>query len=243
MNNFLLFDDLDPTTSLINTITLVVLALVLVVGVAICLSNKTNKQSTRSIVYGGICVASSFVLSYIKVSMSYGGSITLASMLPLFIYCYVFGIGKGLIVGVIYGLLQFIQGPYFLSVPQFLLDYILPFAGICLAGVFKKAMPKSASIYCGVALFSILRLAFHVGSGLIWFNMGSLVEELPLFGSTAGMGGFIYSLLYNAIYMVPETIILYVAIIALVKSKQFFTLENMMLKAKAEDENKSAKAA
>ena len=54
MNNFLLFDDLDPTTSLINTITLVVLALVLVVGVAICLSNKTNKQSTRSIVYGGI---------------------------------------------------------------------------------------------------------------------------------------------------------------------------------------------
>ena len=166
--------------------------------------------------------------------MNYGGSITLASMLPLFIYCYVFGVGKGLVVGVVYGLLQFIQGPYFLTVPQFLLDYILPFAGICLAGVFKKVMPEKGAIFCGAVLFSILRLAFHIGSGIIWFGMDSVVDTLPLFGSTEAMGAFVYSFLYNAIYMVPETIILLAVLWYLVASKQFFTLEKMLTKVKDE---------
>lgn len=231
MNNLLLFAD---ATEVINIITIVVLALLIVICLVVCVTNKKNPQTTKSIVYGGACVAASFVLSFIKVSMNYGGSITLASMLPLFIYCYVFGVGKGLVVGIIYGLLQFIQGPYFLTVPQFLLDYILPFAGICLAGVFKKVMPEKGAIFCGAILFSVLRLAFHIGSGIIWFGMDSVVETLPLFGSTEAMGAFVYSFLYNAIYMVPETIILLAALWYLVASKQFFTLEKMLMKVKDE---------
>lgn len=231
MSNFLLFAD---ATEVINILTIVVLALLIVICLVVCVTNKKNPQTTKSIVYGGACVAASFVLSFIKISMNYGGSITLASMLPLFIYCYVFGVGKGLVVGVVYGLLQFIQGPYFLTVPQFLLDYILPFAGICLAGVFKKIMPEKGAIFCGAVLFSILRLAFHIGSGIIWFGMDSVVDTLPLFGSTEAMGAFVYSFLYNAIYMVPETIILLAVLWYLVASKQFFTLEKMLTKVKDE---------
>lgn len=231
MSNFLLFAD---ATEVINILTIVVLALLIVICLVVCVTNKKNPQTTKSIVYGGACVAASFVLSFIKISMNYGGSITLASMLPLFIYCYVFGVGKGLVVGVVYGLLQFIQGPYFLTVPQFLLDYILPFAGICLAGVFKKIMPEKGAIFCGAILFSILRLAFHIGSGIIWFGMDSVVDTLPLFGSTEAMGAFVYSFLYNAIYMVPETIILLAVLWYLVASKQFFTLEKMLTKVKDE---------
>lgn len=231
MSNFLLFAD---ATEVINILTIVVLALLIVICLVVCVTNKKNPQTTKSIVYGGACVAASFVLSFIKISMNYGGSITLASMLPLFIYCYVFGVGKGLVVGVVYGLLQFIQGPYFLTVPQFLLDYILPFAGICLAGVFKKVMPEKGAIFCGAVLFSILRLAFHIGSGIIWFGMDSVVDTLPLFGSTEAMGAFVYSFLYNAIYMVPETIILLAVLGYLVASKQFFTLEKMLTKVKDE---------
>ena len=231
MSNFLLFAD---ATEVINILTIVVLALLIVICLVVCVTNKKNPQTTKSIVYGGACVAASFVLSFIKISMNYGGSITLASMLPLFIYCYVFGVGKGLVVGVVYGLLQFIQGPYFLTVPQFLLDYILPFAGICLAGVFKKVMPEKGAIFCGAVLFSILRLAFHIGSGIIWFGMDSVVDTLPLFGSTEAMGAFVYSFLYNAIYMVPETIILLAVLWYLVASKQFFTLEKMLTKVKDE---------
>lgn len=231
MSNFLLFAD---ATEVINILTIVVLALLIVICLVVCVTNKKNPQTTKSIVYGGACVAASFVLSFIKISMNYGGSITLASMLPLFIYCYVFGVGKGLVVGVVYGLLQFIQGPYFLTVPQFFLDYILPFAGICLAGVFKKVMPEKGAIFCGAVLFSILRLAFHIGSGIIWFGMDSVVDTLPLFGSTEAMGAFVYSFLYNAIYMVPETIILLAVLWYLVASKQFFTLEKMLTKVKDE---------
>ena len=231
MSNFLLFAD---ATEVINILTIVVLALLIVICLVVCVTNKKNPQTTKSIVYGGACVAASFALSFIKVSMTYGGSITLASMLPLFIYCYVFGVGKGLVVGVVYGLLQFIQGPYFLTVPQFLLDYILPFAGICLAGVFKKVMPEKGAIFCGAVLFSILRLAFHIGSGIIWFGMDSVVDTLPLFGSTEAMGAFVYSFLYNAIYMVPETIILLAVLWYLVASKQCFTLEKMLTKVKDE---------
>ena len=231
MSNFLLFAD---ATEVINILTIVVLALLIVICLVVCVTNKKNPQTTKSIVYGGACVAASFVLSFIKISMNYGVSIPLARMLPLFIYCYVFGVGKGLVVGVVYGLLQFIQGPYFLTVPQFLLDYILPFAGICLAGVFKKVMPEKGAIFCGAVLFSILRLAFHIGSGIIWFGMDSVVDTLPLFGSTEAMGAFVYSFLYNAIYMVPETIILLAVLWYLVASKQFFTLEKMLTKVKDE---------
>ncbi len=232
MSNFLLFAD---ATEVINILTIVVLALLIVICLVVCVTNKKNPQTTKSIVYGGACVAASFALSFIKVSMTYGGSITLASMLPLFIYCYVFGVGKGLVVGVVYGLLQFIQGPYFMTVPQFFLDYILPFAGICLAGVFKKVMPEKGAIFCGAVLFSILRLAFHIGAGIIWFYQpDGVVGTLPIFGDTAGMSAFVYSFLYNAIYMVPETIILLAVLWYLVASKQFFTLEKMLTKVKDE---------
>lgn len=236
MKQLLLFGELSPQESLINTISLIAIALLAVVALIICVTNKSKTTNTNAIAFGGLCIAASFVLSFVKLSLAYGGSITLASMVPLFIYCYVFGVGKGLLVGIIYGLLQFIQGPYFLSVPQFLLDYILPFASVAVAGVFKKFMPKMSGIICGAMLYSVLRLAFHVASGIIFFNLGWVVESLPLFGDTAGMGGFIYSLIYNAIYMVPETALLVLVLVCFAKSKQFNTLEKFLLKAKNSEE-------
>ena len=236
MNLLLLFGDLSPEESLINTISIVAIALLAGVALIICVSNKNKSTNTNAIAYGGLCIAASFVLSFIKLGLGYGGSITLASMVPLFIYCYVFGIGKGLLVGIIYGLLQFVQGPYFLSVPQFLLDYILPFASIAVAGVFKKVLPKMPGIVAGATLYSLLRLAFHVAGGIIFFNLGWVVESLPLFGDTAGMGGFVYSLLYNGIYMVPESLLLIGVLFYLAKSNQFNTLERFLLKAKDSEE-------
>lgn len=236
MNLLLLFGDMSPETALLNTISIIAIALLAVVALIICVSNRNKTTSTNAIAFGGLCIAASFVLSFIKFSMPYGGSITLASMAPLFIYCYVFGFGRGLLVGIIYGLLQFIQSPYFLSVPQFLLDYILPFASIAVAGVLKKVLPKTASILAGATLYSVLRLAFHVAGGLIFFNLGWVEAELPIIGSTAGLGGFAYSFLYNIIYMLPETVILLGVLFYLAKSNQFATMEKFLLKAKYSEE-------
>jgi thiamine transporter len=232
MSNFLLFADASETVSLISAI---VLGVVFVFGLVLCFTNKQKPQTTKSIAYGAICVAGSFVLSFVKIPLGgYGGSVTLASMLPLFIYCYVFGIGKGLLVGIVYGLLQLVQEPWILNAWQVLLDYVIAFAFICLSSVFKKVLPKNASIFTGAGLFSLLRFLSHFASGFIVVEAWK-VPSLPLFGATDAMGHALYSFLYNAIYMVPETIILFIALGVLVGTKQFNTLENMMLKAKVEN--------
>jgi thiamine transporter len=227
MNTFLLLADLTPTEKTMQIIGIAVAGLLLLLVVTIAIFNKKVKFDTRSIVYGGICVALSFALSYVKITFAFGGSITLAGMLPLFIYCYVFGVGKGLLVGLIYGILQFIQAPYFLNVPQFFLDYILPFAAVGLAGVFKKILPKKTSIMLGLGLFSIVRLACHIVGGITFYNMG-YIANLPIFGAGENFSALIYSSLYNMLYMVPETAILYAVLIPMTLTKTFDLLAKMM---------------
>ena len=49
----------------------------------------------------------SFALSYLRiVKMPQGGSITIASLLPLMLYSFMFGTKKGVFAGLIYGVLQ-----------------------------------------------------------------------------------------------------------------------------------------
>ena len=105
-----------------------------------------NGFDSRSIATAGICVALSFALSYIKLfEMPQGGSVTLFSMLPIMLFSYIYGMKKGLLVGVIYGLLQAVQDPYIIHPAQFLLDYPMAFALTGFAGIltysklFKKA--------------------------------------------------------------------------------------------------------
>ena len=228
----LLLDDLSPAAKSLQIIGFSVLGLlVLSVILAAVLNNKVPFD-TRSIVYGGICAALSFVLSFIKIPIgTYGGSITIASMLPIFIFAYVFGIGKGLIVGVVYGLLQFIQEPFFLSFAQVALDYILAYATICLAGVFKKMKSKTASVFLGLGLVCAVRFTFHTISGIIFFNSG-YIATLPFFGASQNFSAFIYSLLYNSIYMIPETAILFVVVGSMLVSKTFWLLCNYIRKEK-----------
>ena len=228
----LLLSELSPVEKSLQIIGFSVLGLlVLSVTLAAVLNNKVPFD-TRSIVYGGICAALSFTLSLIKIPIgTYGGSITIASMLPIFIFAYVFGIGKGIIVGVVYGLLQFIQEPFFLSFAQFSLDFILAFAAICLAGVFKKMKSKTTSVFLGLGLVCAIRLAFHTISGIIFFNSG-YIATLPFFGTSQNFSAFIYSLLYNSIYMIPETAILFVVVGSLLVSKTFWALCNFMKKEK-----------
>ncbi|MEG2453775.1 MAG: energy-coupled thiamine transporter ThiT, partial [Clostridia bacterium] len=91
--------------------------------IALACGKKSDADNTRSIVYASICIAMSFALSYLRLfELPSGGSITFASLLPLMIYSYKFGIRKGVQAGIIYGVLQFIQAPWFYHPVQFLLD-------------------------------------------------------------------------------------------------------------------------
>lgn len=127
----------------VNTLALWLLAAVLLaafVALAFLFGRKDKKGfDSRSIAFAAVCIAMSFALSYLRiVKLPQGGSITLASLLPLMLYSYMFGTKKGVFAGMIYGVLQAFQDTYILHPAQFLLDYPLAFSAIGLAGMFAR---------------------------------------------------------------------------------------------------------
>ena len=94
------------------------------------------KFNPRFLAEGGMVLALASGLSMVKLfSAPYGGSVTAASMVPILLFSILRGPKGGLLVAVIYGMLQFILGPIFLTPLQFLLDFPLAFGSLGLAGV------------------------------------------------------------------------------------------------------------
>ena len=176
---------------------------------------KKRRNSTKTLVESSIMVAFATVLSMLKlVDMPYGGSVTAASMLPIAIVSYRFGVGRGLVAGLVYASIQQLLGFNTLSyvtgwqsvVAVIALDYILAFTLVGLAGVFKDALsgarlsaPKKQSVELamGMILVCLLRYACHVIAGAtVWAGL-SIPTEAAL----------VYSFGYNATYMIPEAIV------------------------------------
>ena len=166
---------------------------------------KTNR--TKQLAESAVMVAAATVLSLITViKMPYGGSVTPFSMLPIIIIAYRYGTVSGLVTGLCYGLIQMILGASNLSyatsfgaaVAIILLDYLIAFGAMGLAGVFKKAVKDPvASITLGTILACFVRYICHVISGCtVWAGV-----------SIPDTDGLVYSLVYNSAYMVPETIL------------------------------------
>lgn len=167
-----------------------------------------QSKSIRILCECSIMVALSTVLSVLKLfEMPYGGSITLASMLPVCVVAYrhgyKYGLGTALVTAVIQMLLGLKNFSYFTTpisiIALALFDYILAFLVFGLAGMFKKAVKnQSVALLSGAAVASVLRYVCHVISGCtVWAGL-SIPTEAAL----------LYSLSYNATYMVPETIII-----------------------------------
>ncbi|NLJ40216.1 MAG: energy-coupled thiamine transporter ThiT [Clostridiales bacterium] len=202
------FAELKPVTIIILA------ALVLTFIVFLLLSKREpRKYNTKMIVYAGLSIAISFVLSYLRIyRWPQGGSITPASMLPLFVFAYFFGARAGIVAGAAYGLLHLVQGAYIVHWAQLLLDYILAYAALGVAGYFKD------NIYKGIGVGGFLRFFFSFLSGVIFF--GEFAPE--------GMNVVVYSILVNLLIIGTETIIcLLVALIPQVKT-MLKTLKNQI---------------
>ena len=157
-------------------------------------------SETKNLAYAGVCIALSFALSYVKfVQMPMGGSVTLASMLPLMIYAYMFGARKGVFAGVIYGVLQFIQSPSVYQWMQILLDFPIAFASLGLAGIAKKFKflkgNMIAELIVGMTIACLFRYASHVISGYFVFYTWSTMDNALL-----------YSFAYNSTVLVDLAI-------------------------------------
>ena len=202
---------------------------ILFMGAVIAVSAVVDRKNkfvfdSKSIAYAAICIAMSFALSYLRiVRMPQGGSITPASLLPLMLYAFMFGVKKGIFAGFIYGLLQALQSPDGVIHPaQFVLDFPLAFACMGLAGLFAnlKALNKLPQVQflLGGIIAGLGRFIMHFISGT--FAFGAYAPE--------GQPAWLYSLGYQAGYVLPDVAIAVVAgalalcspaIVRLIKSK------------------------
>lgn len=167
----------------------------------------------------GISVAICAVLNAIPLfQMPQGGSVTLASTLPIIIMAYAYGPEVGMLTGFLFGVVNLFLGPYIIHPLQTLLDYPLPFMFVGIAGFFKNR-------YLGTIMGQLLRLLMHVLSGVIFF-----ASYAPV-GQQEGLGLWIYSISYNGSFVAVELVILLV-ILAVVPWNRFINAINRNVKTK-----------
>lgn len=175
-----------------------------------------NKQ-TKALVLGGVMVALSTVLSFIKIfHLPQGGSITLCSMLPIMLFAYYAGTKWGLAAGLVRGGLDLLTGLDSLKgisggslIGSILLDYLLAFTVLGLAGIFRKKIKnEGGSAVLGFLAAGLLRYLCSFLSGwIVWGAYADANFSPMLSGMSGNTLACFYSLLYNGSYMVPEIVI------------------------------------
>lgn len=184
------------------------------------------KENSKKYVYrlslSAIFIALATVLSFIKIiKMPLGGSVTLLSMLPIVMLSCILGVKWGFISAFAYSVIQLLFGIFIdglfawgltpvMLIGTILLDYILAFSLLGIAGIFAKKGPKG--MCAGVLIGIVLRFLCHFISGCVIFKE---LEQFEIFGKLFENRPVLYSLGYNGFYMLPELIITLVAAIIL----------------------------
>jgi thiamine transporter len=144
-------------------------------------------------------IISKLYLPFLKLPQ--GGSITLASMVPLLWFALRRGPRWGVEAGLVYGLVHMAISGEIYYPTQVVLDYPLAFGALGLAGAFKKHP------IVGVGVGIAGRFICHFTSGVIFF--GQYAWE--------GWNVIAYSAAYNATYLVPEFIVSAIVMYILLK--------------------------
>lgn len=163
-----------------------------------------------------IMVALATVLSLFTIAnLPFGGSVTICSMLPIVLIAYRYRWKWGLIAGGVYGLVQMVIGlnnlsyatSFLAAITIILFDYVVAFGTIGFAGIFRDKFRKhqSLELAAGSLLACLLRYICHFVSG--WAVWGAWAPE--------GTPAWLYSITYNASYMIPETIVTIIAAVIL----------------------------
>ena len=163
-----------------------------------------NKKhvNIRALTEGAVLVALGFVLSFVKLyELPNGGSLTPA-MFPILLYGLRWGLARGLGAGFVFGLMQLLfDGAYAWGWQSMILDYLLAFIPLGLAGLFKG---KAWGIFPGTVIGCLGRFIVHHISGVTIYR---IIEptEVPGFGTFDNAN--LYSLVYNGSYMIPNMIL------------------------------------
>lgn len=205
-------------------------------------NNKKTNMTTKNMMYVVVFVVLAIILDLLTAfipKMPMGGNFFGISMIPIVLVGLLFGVKYGLLAGFTFSLYSF-SADYLIYLSTLkatleswtgstwsfshilalvLLDYIIPFTGFGLAGLFSKNnLKKISNIIYAVLSVSLIRLISATLSGyLIWSSsIKYAVEEVKngdispniatkIFESVNN-NLLLYSAVYNSIYIVTTTI-------------------------------------
>ncbi|NLX94285.1 MAG: hypothetical protein GXZ02_10670 [Clostridiales bacterium] len=197
--------------------------------------NKTQRLTVT-----GIMIALGTVLSIITIfRLPYGGEITLFGMVPILLTGYLFGVKWGIASGAVFGIIQGLLGATMSGafigqrvsgvIAVMAIDYIIAFAVLGFSGIFKNKIIKTTPSFVLGCVFAIfLRFCAHFVSGvIIWGSYAqSTLEAVHNSLSTAILTNFtgtglaaVYSLAYNASFMLPEMLLSVFAAVIIINVK------------------------
>ncbi|MBQ8909437.1 MAG: energy-coupled thiamine transporter ThiT [Oscillospiraceae bacterium] len=205
------------------------------------MSSKT-KRITESAMLLAMAIVLELISKTFIPEQTFGGQITIVSMLPVLLISYRHGMKWGFVASFTYALLEMALGAKTVSsafLPGFfgddamivnaiamcLLDYIVAYTVLALAGIFRNRIQKpGVSLMAGSLVALGARYLTHILSGYIlfasWAEYYFTQDGFPAWGaklveslSPVGLG-WVYSIVYNGMYMIPEMV--FTAIVALV---------------------------
>ena len=158
-------------------------------------------KKLRALCEGAIMVALATALSYLKLlELPQGGSVCIG-MLPIFLYSARWGVGPAFLTSFAYGLLQLLlDGAYAWGPTSMLLDYLLAFGVLGVAGFFHR---KKGGIFIGTVVGCVCRFIVHFISGITIYR---IYEPTELFNTTFA-NPYIYSAAYNGSYMESDLVL------------------------------------
>lgn len=157
-------------------------------------------KTTKILAETAVATALSVLLGFIPImKMPQGGSVSL-TMLPILLLSFRRGCPAGITAGVLYGAISLIFDGYIFHPMSILLDYILAFGIVGIAGFFPKKLP---TVILGACISVFGRFLSSLVSGAVFF-----AEYAP-----AGQNPWIYSAVYQATYLLPELVICLTALI------------------------------
>lgn len=198
-----------------------------------------TRRLTESAMLLAVAIVLELVSKSFIPEMPFGGQVTLVSMLPVVLISYRHGVKWGLVSGACYALIEMALGGRTIAAafqPGYfgdgilvvnallmcLLDYLVAFTVLGLGGCFRnKIHNPGVALMCGSLVALGCRYLSHILSGYIlfsgWAEWFFTQDGFPAWGaglvsslSPAALG-WVYSIVYNGMYMVPEMILTAIA--------------------------------
>ena len=176
-----------------------------------------KNSKTRILTECALMVAISAVLQLIPpMQMPQGGTLTFGAMVPIVYIALRHGPKWGLLTAFTGSLVQMLLGgisappteTFFWFLLVILLDYVIAYTVLGLAPLFAAPLRQSHPLIAagaGSVCVTLLRYACHWLSGILIWSVYAPSDQ-PV---------WVYSLVYNGSYMIPETILTCVLVVVL----------------------------